>query len=145
MMKKMMIIMLAFILIGMSLNVVSAGSVECPEPGNLEKTSVKNEKELRKALETIIPKVYEHGDDADMYSEWKIITVTPFPKTVGDKQNEVYYEMAINFCGKEVAEKSWLARIHFPKWEGQSASNSEGQIFVAKNKDEGWFVWFRYH
>ncbi|WP_245799121.1 hypothetical protein [Virgibacillus siamensis] len=144
-MKKMMIILLALMMFGIATDNVRASSVECPNPGDLEQTSVKNEKELRKALEKIIPKVYAQGDDADMYSEWKIITATPFPKTVGDKQNEVYYEMAINFCGTDVAAKSWLVRIHFPKLEGKSASNAEGQIFLAKSKEKGWFVWFRYH
>ncbi|WP_246206693.1 hypothetical protein [Virgibacillus ihumii] len=144
-MKKIMLVTLALLLFGTTAGSVRAGSVECPEPSDLEETSMDDEKELRKALEKIIPKVYAQGDDADMYSEWKIITAKSFPKTVGDNHNEVYYEMAINFCGKDVAEKSWLVRIHFPKWEGKSASNAEGQIFLAKNKEKGWFVWFRYH
>jgi hypothetical protein len=50
--------------------------------------------------------------------------------------------MAKNFCGKEIADRSWLVRVYFPKWEGKSASNLEGQIFLAKSKEKGWFVWF---
>ncbi|GAA0603627.1 hypothetical protein GCM10009001_20830 [Virgibacillus siamensis] len=144
-MKKIMMVTLVILFFVTTAGAVRADSVDCPEPKDLEETSLKNEKELRKTLKKIIPKVYARGDDADMYSEWEIITATPFPKTIGDNQNEVYYEMATNFCGKEVAEMSWLVRIHFPKWEGKSASNAEGQVFLAKSKEKDWFVWFRYH
>ncbi|MEE3952767.1 hypothetical protein [Peribacillus frigoritolerans] len=51
--------------------------------------------------------------------------------------------MAKTFCGKEIAEKSWLVRLDFPKAPG--ANLAQGQIFLAKSKEKGWFVWFRYH
>ncbi|WP_251025479.1 MULTISPECIES: hypothetical protein [unclassified Bacillus (in: firmicutes)] len=51
--------------------------------------------------------------------------------------------MAKTFCSKEIAEKSWLIRLDFPKATG--ANLGQGQIFLAKSKEKGWFVWFQYH
>lgn len=124
---------------------VHAQPETCPNVNELEKVTIDDKDDFLKALETIIPETYEKGDMADKYSEWRIRTALPFPKTVGIETDEIYYEMAKNFCGNEVADKSWLARVYFPKWEGISVSASEGQIFVAKSKEKGWFVWFRYH
>ncbi|WP_245835668.1 hypothetical protein [Virgibacillus ndiopensis] len=140
--------MLVIILSAISfhINEVSAqSSIQCPKPSDLVKVSDKAKKEFLKALQTLVPETYEQGEYSEMYTEWEVKTAIPFPETINNNKDEVYYEMAKNFCGKEVADKSWLARLHFPKWEGKSASASEGQIFVAKSKDKGWFVWFRYH
>lgn len=54
------------------------------------------------------------------------------------KEEESYYGMAKYFCGKEIADKSWLVRLDFPKASG--ASVGQGQIFLAKSKEEGWFA-----
>ena len=46
--------------------------------------------------------------------------------------------MAKTFCGKEIAEKSWLVRLDFPKAPG--ADLAQGQIFLAKvKKKDGLF------
>lgn len=115
----------------------------CPNSQELEE--VQDHEEFLRALQTVVPETYQKGELAEMYTDWRVITALPFPKTVGREQDEIYYEMAKNFCGKEVAEKSWLARLYFPKWEGTSVSALEGQIFVAKSQQQGWFVWFQYH
>jgi hypothetical protein len=119
--------------------------VECPKIKQLEETSIKDKDELLNALRIIVPNTYEKDEYGELFSEWEILTALPFPKTVGQENNEVYYEMAKNFCGEAVANKSWLVRLYFPKWEGKSASASEGQLFLSKSKEKGWFVWFRYH
>ncbi|MRG85901.1 hypothetical protein [Salinibacillus xinjiangensis] len=125
---------------------ISAKSdVDCPNVEHLEKTTVKDKDELVEALEKIVPSTYGKGDYGNYYSEWEVITAAPFPNIVGNKKDEAYYGMAKNFCGEEVANQSWLVRLHFPRWEGKSASASEGQIFLAKSQEDGWFVWFRYH
>ncbi|MFC5605069.1 hypothetical protein [Sporosarcina koreensis] len=118
---------------------------ECPVLSELMQTSIKDRKEVIEALNTLIPKTYGTGLDEypGMYTEWNVVTAKPFPKTVGNKDEEDYFGMAKNFCGKEIAEKSWLVRLHFPKAPG--ADLAQGQIFIAKNKEKGWFVWFRYH
>ena len=77
------------------------------------------------------------------YTEWNVVTAKPFPKTVGNEEEEDYFGMAKTFCGKEIAEKSWLVRLDFPKAPG--ANLAQGQIFLAKSKEKGWFVWFQYH
>ena len=118
----------------------------CPRESNLVETSNEDREELTKALGTLIPETYIQGDEnGEYYSDWSIITVTPLPMTIGSQKDDIYYEIAKNFCGKEVANKSWLIQMNFPQWEGVSASNTEGQIFVAKTKEKGWFVWYRYH
>lgn len=122
-----------------------AQPTECPKVNEIEKTSVKDKTDFLKALQMIVLKTYQKGDFAKLYTDWRVITATPFPLTVGNEINEGYYGMAKNFCGKEVADNSWLVRLYFPKWEGKSASSLEGQIFLAKSKEKGWFVWFRYH
>lgn len=117
----------------------------CPVLSELGKTSLKDKKEVIEALNTLIPKTYGTGLDdlPDLYTKWNVVTAKPFPNTVGNKIEEDYFEMAKNFCGKEIAEKSWLVRLDFPKAPG--ADLAQGQIFLAKSKETGWFVWFRYH
>ncbi|WP_245827565.1 hypothetical protein [Paenisporosarcina indica] len=118
---------------------------KCPVLSELEKTSLKDKKEVIEALKTLIPKTYGTGldDFPDMYIKWNVVTAKPFLKTVGNKEEEDYFGMAKTFCGKEIAEKSWLVRLDFPKAPG--ADLAQGQIFLAKSKDKGWFVWFQYH
>lgn len=117
----------------------------CPVLSELEKTSLKDKKEVIEALNTLISKTYGTGLDdlPDLYTKWNVVTAKPFPKTVGNKVEEGYFGMAKTFCGKEIAEKSWLVRLEFPKAPG--ADLAQGQIFLAKSKEKGWFVWFRYH
>ncbi|QOY34670.1 hypothetical protein AWH56_018350 [Anaerobacillus isosaccharinicus] len=143
-MKKLLILIFIFLFFSIPISVY-AQPEKCPDVSDLEDVTVEGRAEFLKALETLIPLTYEKGELAEFYSDWKVITALPFPKTVGREKDEGYYGMAKNFCGKEVADKSWLARIYFPKWEGISASSLEGQIFVAKSKEKGWYVWFRYH
>ncbi|MDP9740661.1 UNVERIFIED_ORG: hypothetical protein QFZ59_002491 [Bacillus sp. B2I3] len=117
---------------------------ECPVLSELEKTSIKDKKEVIKALNTLIPKTYGKIDEfPDLYTKWNVVTAKPFPKTVGNKDEENYFGMAKTFCGKEIAEKSWLVRLDFPKAPG--ANLAQGQMYLAKSKEKGWFVWFRYH
>lgn len=144
-MKKQIIIMFIISILTFSLLEMNAEAAECPKPSNLEKMSLKDKEEFLKALNTLVPVTYEKGEFAEKYTKWEVRAAIPFTDTVGNKQDEIYYAMAKNFCGKEVADKSWLARLYFPKWEGISASASEGQLFIAKSKEKGWFVWFRYH
>jgi hypothetical protein len=123
---------------------VNAQPKECPVLGELEQISIKDRKEVIEALNTLIPKTYGTGIDdfPDIYTKWKVVTAKPFPKTAGNKEEEAYFGMAKNFCGMEIAKKSWLVRLDFPKAPGAVA---QGQIFLAKSKEKGWFVWFRYH
>lgn len=117
----------------------------CPLLSELERTSLKDKKEVIEALNTLIPKTYGTGlvELPDLYAKWNVVTAKPFPNTVGNKIEEDYFGMAKTFCGKEIAEKSWLVRLDFPKAPG--ADLAQGQIFLAKSKEKGWFVWFRYH
>lgn len=124
-------------------NHTNAQPKECPDPQTLERVSIENVDEVEKALRILIPIAYEVGEFPELYSEWEIISLKPFPSTVGVKVDEDYYGMAKHFCGNEVADRSWLVRLHFPKVK--AASGSQGQIFIAKKEENGWFVWFKYH
>lgn len=124
---------------------VHAQPEECPVLSELKQTSIEDRKEVIEALNSLIPKTYGAGLDdlPDIYTKWNIVTAKPFPETVGSKEEDAYFGMAKTFCGIEIAEKSWLVRLDFPKAPG--ANLAQGQIFLAKSKEKGWFVWFRYH
>lgn len=119
---------------------VHAQPKECPVLIELDQTSIKDRKEVIEALNTLIPKTYGTGIDdfPDIYTKWNVVTAKPFPKTVDNNEEKDYFGMAKTFCGKEIAEKSWLIRLDFPKAPG--ASLAQGQIFLAKSKEKGWFV-----
>lgn len=116
---------------------------ECPDPHTIEVVSIEYIDEVKKALSILVPVAYEVGEFPELYSEWEILSLKPFPLTEGNKGDEDYYGMAKHFCGKGVADRTWLVRLHFPKVK--AASGSQGQIFIAKKADSGWFVWFKYH
>lgn len=124
---------------------VHAQPETCPELSELQQTSIKDKKEVISALNQLIPKTYGTGIDdfPDLYTKWNVVTAKPFPNTVGHEEEEDYFGMATTFCGREIAEKSWLVQLEFPKALG--ANLAQGQIFLAKSKENGWFVWFRYH
>ncbi|MGE7674556.1 hypothetical protein ACQKMV_13380 [Lysinibacillus sp. NPDC094403] len=94
----------------------------CPVLSDLEKTSLKDKKDVIEALNTLIPETYGIGIDdfPDMYTKWNVVSAKPFPNTIGNKEEEAYFGMAKTFCGKEIAEKSWLVRLDFPKAPGAS-------------------------
>ncbi|SES44428.1 hypothetical protein SAMN05518872_11412 [Psychrobacillus sp. OK032] len=144
-MKKMYVLILIISLFTLVSFEAYAQPKNCPVLSELEKISLKDKKEVIEALNTLIPKTYGTGleDLPDIYTKWNVVTAKPFPKTVGNKIEEGYFGMAKTFCGKEIAEKSWLVRLDFPKAPG--ADLAQGQIFLAKSKEKGWFVWFRYH
>ncbi|WP_244513499.1 hypothetical protein [Oceanobacillus limi] len=146
-MKKLSIFLSSFLLLLMiPLPIGAEPDVKCPTVDQLAETSLDDKDDLLEALEKIVPDTYGEGDYGNFYSEWEVKTAKPFPKTVGEEEEEAYYGMAKNFCDEEVANKSWLVKLYFPRWEGKSASALEGQIFLAKSKEKGdWFVWFRYH
>ncbi|USK57887.1 hypothetical protein LIS82_27165 (plasmid) [Cytobacillus solani] len=138
--KKLYVLVLIITFFTLGSFEVYAQPKDCPVLSDLEQTSIKDRKEVIEALNTLIPKTYGTGldDFSDIYTKWNVVTAKPFPKTVG-KEEEDYFGMAKTFCGKEIAEKSWLVRLDFPKAPG--ANLAQGQIFLAKSKEIGWFVW----
>ncbi|UNJ81074.1 hypothetical protein [Metabacillus dongyingensis] len=142
-MKKSVVFTLLLLLLNPASISVSAQPKECPELDKLEDTSIKDKNDVVNALKTLIPETYEVGIYPDIYSQWKVLSALPFLNVGGNEEEENYYGMAKNFCGKRIADKSWLVRLEFPLSKG--ASSSQGQIFLAKSKKQGWFVWFRYH
>ena len=144
-MKKLYVLILIISLFTLVSFEAYAQPKKCPILSELEKTSLKDKKEVIEALNTLIPKTYGTGldDIPDMYTKWNVVTAKPFLNTVGNEIEEGYFGMAKTFCGKEIAERSWLGRLDFPKAPG--ADLAPGQIFLAKRKGEGWFVWVQYH
>ncbi|WP_155591165.1 hypothetical protein [Lysinibacillus cavernae] len=111
----------------------------CPNPDTLLKTTEKDKDGLVRALNEIIPKTYGTNPD---YQEWEIEVIQPMPLLTGFEEN--YYKMAINFCGKRVADHSWFVRLRFPKLlPAQSASL--GELYIVKDTTNKWVPWFQYH
>lgn len=139
-MKKLLIplLILLFIFPTESLGAKLDGS-ECPKTEMLLKTTEMDKDELVDELNKIIPKVYGSSPN---YKEWRIEIIKPMPSLTGFEEN--YYKMAINFCGKEVADHSWFVRLRFPRLlPAQSASL--GELYIVKDKNNNWFPWFQYH
>jgi len=142
-MAKNVVGMFLFVAIIVTSNTSYAQPKECPDSHTLEVVSIENIHEVEKALRVLVPIAYEVGEFPELYSEWEVVSLKPFPRTVGKSEEENYYGMAKHFCGKEVADRSWLVRLHFPKVK--ATSGSPGQIFIAKKEESGWFVWFKNH
>ncbi|MGA8941247.1 MAG: hypothetical protein WB502_00780 [Thermoactinomyces sp.] len=114
----------------------SIKSENCPKPSELISPGKNAEKEIRAALPELIRKAY--GEDP-RYKEWEVKRII----SLKDPKSTPYSGIAVQQCGKRVANKSYLVELFFPQFL-PSASLSQGQIFVAKTKD-GWTVWYRYH
>lgn len=136
-MKKIVISLLTLFIL-FPYQIGAQANVECPSVDQLEATSLHNKDELIQALEKIVPSTFGESDYGNHFSEWEVVTAQPL-----NKEAEKEYKMSTNYCGQAVADKSWLVTLHFPRWEGKSETATKGQIFLAKNKDDGWFVWYR--
>lgn len=115
---------------------VSEQSESCPNVADLVNPGPHAAKEIRAALPKLIRKTY--GNDP-RYRVWEVKRMI----SLADPESSPYSDMAKQQCGEEVAERSWLVELFFPKFL-PSSSLSQGQIFVAKTK-KGWMVWYRYH
>lgn len=113
--------------------------LNCPNPENLVMTTEKDKDELVEALNEIVPKIY--GDSPD-HEEWNIEMIEPMTSLSGSE--DVYYQIAVTFCGKEVADHSWFVRLRFPRLL-PAESASLGELFIVKDKNDKWFAWFQYH
>jgi hypothetical protein len=138
-MKKLLIICCVFYFLSASLvHAAPKTYVKCPRVSDIVETTAQDKQGLLNALRTIVPQIYTD----EKYSEWQVTLAEPMPKLTGFDKG--YYGMAKNFCGKEVANHTWLVKLLFPKLL-PSASVSQGQIYLVKDKEKGWSVWFRYH
>lgn len=106
----------------------------CPNTNTFAETSINNKNELLMKLNEIVPIAYPDK----MYKEWNVLEIEPLINY--DKE---YYKMVKKLCNKEVAENSWLVELEFPKFL-PSASASTGIMFVVKDKEKGWYVWYTY-
>ncbi len=136
-MKKIVISLFSLVIL-FPFQVGAQARVECPSVSLLEDISNTNKDELIQALETIIPRTFGESDYGNHFSDWEVVTAQPLDEKVAKE-----YQMSTKYCGQEVADKSWLVTLHFPRWEGKSDIAADGQIFVSKSKDNGWFVWYR--
>ncbi|MBS4208651.1 hypothetical protein KHA95_11375 [Bacillus sp. FJAT-50079] len=113
--------------------------INCPKAEEIMKTSSQEKEDLLRALQTIIPEMY---DDRTEYKEWRVEVLSPMVDLSG--YEKIYRDMAVHFCGENVANHSWFVRIRFPHLlPAQSASL--GELFILKNNQGQWFPWFRYH
>ncbi|QUW20270.1 hypothetical protein JSQ81_10295 [Sporosarcina sp. Marseille-Q4063] len=111
----------------------------CPVSDELIKTNDNDKDELLQKLNKLIPDAYPD----DIYSEWIVKEAKPLRSLIGVPYEEAYYGMANKLCNKKTANYSWLIKVEFPKLL-PSASAASGVMFVIKDKDNGWHVWYTY-
>ena len=111
----------------------------CPNTNTFAETSINNKSELLMKLNEIVPIAYPDK----MYKEWNVLEIEPLHKAKGINYYKEYYKMVKKLCNKEVAENSWLVELEFPEFL-PSASASTGIMFVVKDKEKGWNVWYTY-
>lgn len=112
---------------------------KCPNTKTFAETSLNNKNELLMKLNEIVPIAYPDK----MYQEWNVLEIDPLYKAQGINYDKVYYQMVEKLCNKDVAENSWLVELEFPKFL-PSASASTGIMFLVKDKEKGWYVWYTY-
>lgn len=110
----------------------------CPNTKTVVKTSSANKDELLLKLNKLIRNAYPD----EMYKEWNVMEIKPLHEATED-YDEVYFEMVKKLCNEEVAKNSWLIELEFPRLL-PSASASTGIMFLMKDKDRGWYVWYTY-
>ncbi|SET50434.1 hypothetical protein SAMN05421676_105124 [Salinibacillus kushneri] len=143
-MKSISILTFSALLLISPIQLSAETQADCPDAKQLESVSTHNKEELTEALEDIVPDTYGENDYGNHFSKWEVTTSLPFTKAIENKQeNKEYYEQAKKVCGEEVAKQSWLVKLHFPLWEGKSENATDGQLFLAKSKRDGWFAWYR--
>lgn len=104
----------------------------CPSPDQLGK--INSKEEVRSQLNKIVASLPGYGKEME---GWQVRRSQPLLGT------GVYFNIGVKACGKKVAMRSWFVELHFPKME-PSASASQLQLFIAKNKRGNWFWWYRY-
>ncbi|WP_028403457.1 hypothetical protein [Ectobacillus panaciterrae] len=116
----------------------ASGNTVCPKTQLLQEPSNQDKEELNAALSHyLISKVYGRNPK---YLDYRLEVITPMKELKGTDKS--YYYMAIQNCGREVANRSWFVRLRFPKMHNAA---SFGEIFVVKDQTNQWSVWFRYH
>lgn len=137
--KKILILLITLFFIPPPVSYADVIDGKCPKSMQLLTTKEEDKEELILALQGIIPKVYGSNPE---HKEWVIEIIQQMPKLSGFEKN--YYKMAINFCGKDVADHTWFVRLRFPRLlPAQSASL--GEIYIVKDTQHKWFAWFQYH
>lgn len=111
---------------------------KCPNTKTLVNTSITNKDELVQQLNKLIRDAYPD----EMYKEWNVMEIEPLHEAPED-YDEIYFEMVKKLCNKEVAKNSWLVELEFPRLL-PSASASTGIMFIVKDKERGWYVWYTY-
>ncbi|QHS21798.1 hypothetical protein GWK91_02040 [Virgibacillus sp. MSP4-1] len=141
--KRALIGIVTFLLI-FPVQLSAESEFHCPSTKSLLDTKKDNQDELNEALNHIVPDTYGENDYGNYFSKWEVTSAQPFTEAVEkNQQNEEYYNQAKQACGEDVAEQSWLVKLHFPLWEGKSENAEDGQLFLAKSKEDGWFAWYR--
>lgn len=108
----------------------------CPDASSTVKVNAGKKEEVLLALNKLVPKAYPYKE----YDVWKVEEARPLssPQTA-----QPYYNLAKNSCGTGVAENSWFIKLHFPKLS-PGVSASTGIMFIAKNSNNEWSVWYTY-
>lgn len=103
-------------------------------PSNTVEFGPNAENEIQAALKHIVPQAYPQPEE---YQVWEVRRILPLARVAP------YYGIAKTLCGQLIADRSWLVKLHFPRFL-PSASLSVGQLFVIKTQQD-WISWYRYH
>lgn len=106
--------------------------IHCPAQQSVLPATAGDARKLRSLMNRIVAERYPDPQ----HRQYVLTSLTLGPEGSG------YGQVAAHFCGRAVANSTWVAQLEFPKYL-PSASLSEGQLFITKTR-QGWDVWFRY-
>jgi len=108
---------------------------KCPK-SSLVNVNANHKAEVLRAVKNLVPKAYPYKE----YNSWKVEEARPLssPKTF-----RPYFNLAKELCGSDIAENSWLIQLNFPKIS-PGVSASTGIMFIVKNSQDQWIVWYTY-
>jgi len=109
---------------------------KCPDVSSMVKVNAGEKEGVFLALNKLVPKAYPYKE----YNVWKVEEARPLSS---EKTFRPYYNLAKELCGSDVAENSWFIKLHFPKLS-PGVSASTGIMFIAKNSNNEWSVWYTY-
>ncbi len=138
--EEMKIVMICFVLLLTATSVQAEQVVKtvCPKTEILSVLTEQDKQELLRELpRSIIPKLYGKNPK---YLDYQAEVIMPMQNLQGVEKS--YYYMAIQNCGRDIANRSWFVRIRFPKMQN---AYSFSEIFLAKKQNNEWIVWYQYH
>ncbi|WP_416826087.1 hypothetical protein [Ectobacillus polymachus] len=113
----------------------SNNEIICPKAEELTASVEQEKEELTKALSDYLVK----STYGKSHKTWTVEVMSPLKDL--KRTDASYYHMAIQKCGRNVADRSFFVRLRFTS---SSQFNQMGEFFVSKDSNQKWKIWFRY-